>query len=65
MTPMPKKLRKVPKGDLRTGIRLRPDDRELVNKLNNKLGLDFTALVRLALRRLAETESVVLHKTSQ
>ena len=37
-----------------TAIRLKPEDQEIAAELRAKLGLDFTSLVRLALRRLRE-----------
>lgn len=44
-----------------TGVRLNEDDRKLVRQLRKKLGVNcanFTHLVRMALRALAEKEQV-------
>lgn len=43
-------------------MRLSPLDRQLVSQLSQKLNLEFADVTRLAWKKLADAEGIVLHK---
>lgn len=56
--PMKKRQEATEIAPQRRGFRPNVEDDELIKKLRKKTGLDFSGLIRLALRRLAEAEKV-------
>ena len=50
-------MAKRPKEAKNAAVRLTVDDQVIVDRLKQRLGLDFSAVVKLAIRRLDEAES--------